>query len=66
MKNKTYIGIQNLNKIDDFDCSVITTDHEIFDYDLIYKKSKLIFDTRNVMKNKKTNKKYYLLGNSKY
>jgi UDP-N-acetyl-D-glucosamine dehydrogenase len=34
------------------DLVVITTDHTCFDYDLIAKSSKLLFDTRNVMKSK--------------
>lgn len=36
-----------LNKID---CSIIVTDHSIFNYDAIAKKSKLIVDTRNALK----------------
>ena len=36
-----------LNKID---CSVIVTDHSVFDYDTIVKESKLIVDTRNALK----------------
>ncbi len=33
------------------DLVLITTDHEAFDYDLVVKQSRLIFDSRNVLKN---------------
>lgn len=39
---------------------IITTDHSNFDYDLIFKESKLILDTRNTYK-KINNEKYYKL-----
>ena len=55
-------SISNLQNIDKFDCCIITTDHDDFDYELIFNKSNLIFDTRNTMKDKKHNKKYFLLG----
>jgi UDP-N-acetyl-D-glucosamine dehydrogenase len=38
------------NFLDKIDCSIIVTDHSIFDYDAIVKKSKLIVDTRNALK----------------
>ncbi len=38
------------NFLDKIDCSIIATDHSIFDYDTITKKSKLIVDTRNALK----------------
>ncbi len=49
---------QLLNKAD---CAVILTDHSVFDYDLILRKSKLIMDTRNAIK-KRGVKKLYTLG----
>ena len=58
-------SIPNLLSIDKYDCCIITTDHDDFDYDFIFKKSKLIFDTRNTMKDKTNNDKYYLLGDGK-
>ncbi|MCM8800583.1 MAG: nucleotide sugar dehydrogenase [Candidatus Omnitrophica bacterium] len=39
-----------------FDCTVITTDHTNIDYDFLLKNSSLIFDTRNVYKDIKTDK----------
>ena len=36
--------------LDKIDCSVIVTDHSVFDYDTIVKESKLIVDTRNALK----------------
>lgn len=36
--------------LSELDCSVIVTDHSDFDYDLIVSNSKLIVDTRNILK----------------
>jgi len=36
--------------LDKIDCSIIVTDHSVFDYNTIVKKSKLIVDTRNALK----------------
>lgn len=33
-----------------FDCVVAVTDHDVFDYDLIARESKLVFDCRNVIR----------------
>lgn len=41
----------NTKALKSADLVVITTDHEAFDYSLIVKHSRLIFDTRNVLKN---------------
>jgi UDP-N-acetyl-D-glucosamine dehydrogenase len=38
------------------DCSVILTDHKLFDYEKIVKYSKIIVDTRNALKNVKQNR----------
>ncbi len=35
-----------------YDCVVITTDHSLYDPDFIAKNSKLIIDTRNLIKSK--------------
>lgn len=43
------------------DIVVITTDHSAFDYNLIGNKSKVIFDTRNAMKDYPVLHKYYRL-----
>jgi len=36
--------------LDKIDCSIIVTDHSVFDYNTIVKESKLIVDTRNALK----------------
>ena len=43
------------------DLVLLTTNHTAFDYDMIGKESKVIFDTRNAMKNVQVNGKYYKL-----
>lgn len=43
--NKKNIKITPIN-LRKFDVTVLMTDHDIFDYDLIYKNSKIIIDTR--------------------
>ncbi|MDB5053879.1 MAG: UDP-N-acetyl-D-glucosamine dehydrogenase [Bacilli bacterium] len=43
------------------DIVVITTDHTLFDYDLISKIDKPIFDTRNALKGREVSSKYYRL-----
>jgi UDP-N-acetyl-D-glucosamine dehydrogenase len=40
---------ENLNK---FDAIVVSTDHDLYDYNFIYENSKLIIDTRNAFKQK--------------
>ncbi len=44
------------------DCVVILTDHKAFDYDFIYKHSRLILDARNAIK-RRGSKKLHTLGN---
>ena len=41
-------GLRSLEKINEYTCSVILTDHDIIDYKKILKKSNLIFDTRGI------------------
>ena len=38
------------NIVSDYDLVVITAAHTNFDYDMIQKNAKIIFDTRNAMK----------------
>ena len=40
-----------LEKIPEFDCVVIVTDHSQYDYAQIAAKAKLVVDTRNATKN---------------
>ncbi|MFH1127796.1 MAG: nucleotide sugar dehydrogenase [Candidatus Omnitrophota bacterium] len=46
------INLKSINltpgEIEKFDCVIIATDHSCIDYDLLLKKSRLIFDARNV------------------
>ncbi len=51
--------------IKSYDIIVVTTDHTVFDYEMIAKNSKAIIDTRNAFKNVKNNKKVVLLGDGK-
>ena len=56
--NLRSISLKN-NTIKNFDASIIVTDHDIINFDKIYKNSKIIFDCRNRYKiklNKKDNK----------
>ncbi len=47
----------NSKNISKYDASIIITDHDIIDYKKLYKSSKLIFDTRGVMKKLQKNDK---------
>jgi len=44
------------------DCVIILTDHKAFDYDFIFKHSRLILDARNAIKRRGA-RKLYTLGN---
>jgi UDP-N-acetyl-D-glucosamine dehydrogenase len=52
-KGKEYVGLKELTNecFKDIDLVVITTMHSNFDYDFIQKNAKIIFDTKNAMKN---------------
>jgi UDP-N-acetyl-D-glucosamine dehydrogenase len=39
-----------LERVPDFDCAVIVTDHSRYDYPKIVENSKLVVDTRNATK----------------
>lgn len=49
---ETFVGIKSIDKniIAEYDLVVITAAHSNFDYDMIQKNAKAIFDTRNAMK----------------
>ena len=49
--NLESIGI-NPEKIQNFDCIILTTDHDCFDYNMIQKNAQLIIDTRGRYKEK--------------
>ena len=62
--NKVYNNINNYKqKISEFDCCVISTDHTSFDYEFISSNANLIFDTRNV--NIESRDNYHLIGSGK-
>ncbi len=48
-----------------FDVVVITTDHSVFDFELIARSSKVVIDTRNALKNVKGIGNVVLLGDGK-
>lgn len=48
-----------------YDIAVITTDHSVFDFEMIAKNSKVVIDTRNACKKVKDRKKIVLLGDGK-
>lgn len=52
-KGKIHKGIENIdaNVIKEYDIVIITAAHSNFDYNMIQKNAKSIFDTRNAMKN---------------
>ena len=55
---KQFIGKQSvpLDKLNTYDLTVILTDHSVYDYDTIVKRSNLVVDTRNACGNIKSDK----------
>ena len=51
-KIKRVMKSVNINTLDKYDIVYLVTDHDVFNYNLIKKKAKLIVDTRNVYKSK--------------
>jgi len=43
-------------KLQEYDCVVIVTDHSCLDYEWIVENAKLVVDTRNATKNVKNNR----------
>lgn len=61
-KEKRYRGVElTADILDKSDLVVITTDHKKYDYSFIQKNTKMIFDTRNAMKNLKDRQNIELL-----
>ncbi|WP_160670092.1 nucleotide sugar dehydrogenase [Clostridium sp. C8-1-8] len=61
-KGFEYRGIELTEEaLSNSDLVVITTDHKMYDYELIQKNSKLIFDTKNATKDIKNRENIYLL-----
>lgn len=68
IKNQRIKSIRSLSQsvIKKYDVVVITTDHSVFDFDMIAKNSKVLIDTRNACKNISGNRKnLVLLGDGK-
>ena len=59
MEKINVLKLNTLKSKENFDCSIIMTDHDKINYEKILKKSKYVFDTRNVFKSK--NKKLFSL-----
>lgn len=62
--------IQSIAKIDkdelkNYDIVLITTDHSVFDFEMIASESKVVIDTRNACKNVKDRTNIVLLGDGK-
>jgi UDP-N-acetyl-D-glucosamine dehydrogenase len=55
----------NENILSDFDIVVITTDHTVFDFEMIARSSKVVIDTRNALKKFKGVGNVVLLGDGK-
>ena len=53
--NKKSIKL-NKNTLKKFSAVLVVADHDLFDYNFISRNSKIVFDSRNVYKNKKYNK----------
>lgn len=58
VNSKKYVSVP-LNKIKNYDCTLILTNHKCIDWNYVVKNSRIIFDTRNAVKVK--NKKIYKL-----
>jgi UDP-N-acetyl-D-glucosamine dehydrogenase len=71
VKEISFNGTHLVNKdissanIKEFDCVVITTGHDEFDYQFFADEANVIVDTRNSMKNYSVKGSYYILGGGK-
>lgn len=68
--NLNEIELESLTEINqiilkDYDLAIITTDHSVFDYELICKNSKVVIDTRNACKKISKRDNIVLLGEGK-
>jgi UDP-N-acetyl-D-glucosamine dehydrogenase len=61
-KDSIYMESKKLSKklLKDTDITIITTDHSLYDYKFIVQHSKLVFDTRNAIKDRNNEKIYTL------
>ena len=51
--------------VKDSDIVIITTDHSVFDFEMVAQNAKIVIDTRNACKNVKNRKNIVLLGDGK-
>ncbi|ROL56495.1 nucleotide sugar dehydrogenase [Bacteroidetes/Chlorobi group bacterium ChocPot_Mid] len=67
VNGQKFDSVKNLTSklIKNYDIVVVTTDHSVFDYEMIAKNAKSIIDTRNAFKNVKNKKNVVLLGDGK-
>lgn len=67
VNNKELESIKEINPkvLSNYDVVVITTDHSVFDYNMIVKNSKVVVDTRNACKNVDYATNVVLLGDGK-
>ncbi len=67
IKDKTYhsVAAPDADSLESYDIVLITTDHSIFDFELIAKHGKVVIDTRNALKNIKNKENIVLLGDGK-
>ena len=67
VNGKSFNSLKSISAktINSFDVIVVTTDHSVFDYEMISKNAKAIIDTRNAFKKEKNKGKIVLLGDGK-
>ncbi len=67
VNSNTINSISEINSsvIESYDIILITTDHSVFDFDMIAKSSKIVIDTRNSCKNAENRDNIVLLGDGK-
>ncbi|MCI7401863.1 MAG: nucleotide sugar dehydrogenase [Christensenella sp.] len=62
-KGQWYEGVASINPkmVEEFDIVIVTSGHTKIDYDMIAQNAKVVFDTKNAMKNVKNREKIKLL-----
>ncbi len=67
IKGKEYNSLSSIEEktISSFDIALITTDHSVFDFEMIAKYAKVVIDTRNACKNVSNRSNIVLLGDGK-
>ncbi len=67
IKNERLSSLPKLSKeiLNSYDVVVITTDHSVFDFELVAQESKVVIDTRNALKHIEDRENIVLLGDGK-